>query len=251
MNYFLTICFLVSAMLLPTDAKAVVLDNNFDLNQLKNRTLAYYTGSFDPLHLGHEHLIEETLRLGYADFVLIYPVPGGDPFKNRTDLALRQKMIAGVFKEHPRVLITSWSPKELQDKLAPLTTEMNVIGIIGSDVVIEGFYGPDKEKSEKYRNVFMHGIPLKEKHYEDTAGALMALKANAFVVSLREDVDLTFLNGKIADRPVCGFIQSKTNSSTNVRKAIQNREPFEHLVPYPVQDIIKQEGLYSYSRTTD
>ena len=119
--------------------------------------------------------------------------------------------------------------------------------MIGSDVVTENLMGPDKELSDKYRSVFMRGIPLKEKHYHDTVGALMALKADSFLVALRGDVDLSHLENHIYDRPIRAFIQSKTISSTEIRNAIRNKQPFEHLLSFPVQAIIKQEGLYGYS----
>lgn len=231
----------------PFSIKAEVLNDDFDLSRLKGLKLGYYIGSFDPIHLGHQHVIEEALKFGYVDYVLIYPAPGGDQFKNRTDLALRQKMIASVYQEHPKVLLTYWTPKELQDKFNPFANDIDVVGIIGSDVVTETLMGPDKEPSEKYRSVFMRGIPLKDKHYEDTVGALMALKANSFLVALRGEIDLSYVDGRIYDRSILAFIPSKDLSSTEVRNAIKNEEPFEQFLSFPVQTIIKQEGLYGFS----
>jgi cytidyltransferase-like protein len=241
----------LSALIFPSFIKAECLDSDFDLHRLKGLKLGYYIGSFDPIHLGHQQVIEEALQLGYVDYVLIYPVPGGDQFKNRTDPAIRQKMIASIYQEHPKVLLTDWTPKELQDKFAPFTTDIEVVGIVGSDVVMETLMGPDKELSEKYRGVFMRGLPLKEKHYENTVGALMALNANSFLVALRGDIDLSYLNGKIYDRSIRAFIQSKSSSSTEVRNTIQNQQPFEKFVSFPVQAIIKQEGLYGYTSSLD
>jgi cytidyltransferase-like protein len=152
--------------------KAEELNDDFDLSRLKGLKLGYYIGSFDPIHLGHQHVIEEALKSEHVDYVLIYPAPGGDQFKNRTDLTLRQKMIASIYHEHPKVLLTYWTPKKLQDKFTPFVNDIDVVGILGSDVVTETLMGPDKELSEKYRSVFMRGLPLKEKHYEDTVGAL-------------------------------------------------------------------------------
>ena len=208
-NYFskwMLVFLCLGVVTFPFSIKAEVLDDNFDLNHLQGLKLGYYIGSFDPIHLGHQHVIEQTLKSEYVDYVLIYPAPGGDQFKNRTDLVLRQKMIASVYQEHPRVLITYWTPKELQDKFNPFIVDIDVIGIIGSDVVTETLMGPNKELSEKYRSVFMRGLPLKEKHYEDTVGALMALKADFFLVALRGNIDLSHLDGKIYDRSIRAFI---------------------------------------------
>lgn len=231
----------------PFAIKADVLNDDFDLNRLKGLKLGYYIGSFDPIHLGHQYVIDEALKSEHVDYVLIYPAPGGDRFKNRTDLALRQKMIASIYREHPKVLLTYWTPKELQDKFIPFANDIDVVGIIGSDVVTENLIGPDKELSEKYRSVFMRGLPLKEKHYGDTVGALMALKASSFLVALRGAIDLSHVDGKIYDRSICAFIPSKDHSSTEVRNAIKNKKPFEQFLSFPVQAMIKQEGLYGLS----
>lgn len=177
-NYFfkcIAIILSLGMLIFPVFIKAEILYDDFDLNRLKGQKLGYYIGSFDPIHLGHQYVIEQALKSGYVDYILIYPAPGGDQFKNRTDLILRQKMIASVYQEHSRVLMTYWTPKELQDKFATFSKDIDIIGIIGSDVVTETLMGPDKELSEKYRSVFMRGLPLKEKHYKDTVGALMAL----------------------------------------------------------------------------
>jgi hypothetical protein len=107
--------------------------------------------------------------------------------------------------------------------------------------------GPDKEISEKYRSVFMRGIPLKEKHFQDTVGALMALKADSFLVALRGDIDLSHLEDYIYDRPIRGFIQSSNISSTLIRTAIQNKQPFEQYLSPSVYAIIEEEGLYGLS----
>lgn len=245
-NYFFQWILGLGGLFFPFFAQAESLDGHFDLNRLKGLRVGYYTGSFDPIHLGHQQVIEGALQSGHVDYVLIYPVPGGDPFKNRTELAIRQKMIASIYLEHPRVLITGWTPKQLQDQFAPFIADIEVVGIIGSDVVTESLM-----VNEKHRSVFMRGLPLKEKHYEDTVGAISALRADSFLVALRGDIDLSHLDRKIYDRSIRAFIQSKSSSSTEVKNAIQNQRPFEQFLSFPVQAIIKQEGLYGYTSSID
>jgi len=75
----------------------------------------------------------------------------------------------------------------------------------------------------------------------------MALKANSFLVALRGEIDLSHVDGKIYDRSIRAFIPSKDSSSTEVRNAIKNQKPFEQFLSFPVQTIIKQEGLYGFS----
>lgn len=238
---------LFGTLFFPSSMRAEILDETFDWKRLQGSKLGYYIGSFDPIHLGHQNVIDQAIKSGHVDYVLIYPVPGGDTYKNRSALALRQKLIASLYQDHPKVLITYWTPIELQNKFIALASDIDVIGLIGSDVATEALMGPDKELSEKYRSIFMKGIPLHEKHYQDTAGAVMALKADSFLVALRGDVDLSYLENRIYDRPIRAFVQSKSYSSTAVKNAIRNKEPFEQFLAFPVQAIIKQEGLYGFA----
>lgn len=141
---------------------------------MKGKKLGFYEGSFNPIHLGHQHVIESCLNEGYVDYVLVYPAYDGDRYKNRTEHSFRFELIASVYHDHPSVLLTDWTPKELQDHFSKVVKEVEVLGIIGSDVVEERLLGP---LSKKYLSVFMRGIPLIEKHHKDTIGGLMALKA--------------------------------------------------------------------------
>jgi cytidyltransferase-like protein len=247
--FLLFTCFLLGlgAFIVPSHLSASILDENFDLEQFKGKKIGYYIGSFDPIHIGHQHVIDTALKEGHVDFILIYPAPGGDVFKNRSELFPRQRMIASVYQDNSKVILTYWTPKKLQEKFMQLEDEVEIVGIIGSDVITEKFFGPDKVLSEKYLKVFMRGIPLAEKHYEDTVGALMALKANSFLVALRGNIDLSYLNGYVHDRPIRAMIQSRDYSSTEVRNAIKEKRAFEKLLAFPVQAVIKEEGLYGYS----
>lgn len=235
--------YFIALLFFPYVLHAKVLDDTFDLSQLEGVKLGYYVGSFDPIHLGHQHVIEKALQ--NVDYLLVYPVPGGDSFKNRSPVALRQNMIASVYKDHPKVLITTWTPKKLQDAISSALPKLDVVGIIGSDVVTESLVSQDEEKNKKYLSIFMRGIALKESHYEDTFGALMALRADSFLVAIRNGEDFSYLMGKIGDRPICGFIPSTDHSSTQVRNAILNKQPFEHLVSSSVRQYIEQQGLYT------
>lgn len=239
-------CLFISGLFFSFDMTAEILGDTFDWKILQDSKLGYYIGSFDPIHLGHQNVIDQALASGYVDYVLIYPAPGGDHFKNRTNLAIRQQLIASLYRDHPKVLITYWTPIELQTKFASYQVNLDIIGMIGSDVVTENLMGSNKELNDKYRTAFMRGIPLNEKHYKDTVGAIMALKATSFLVALRGNVDLSDLENHIYDRPIRAFIQSQNNSSTEVRNAIQNKQPFEQFLSLPVAEIIKQESLYGF-----
>ena len=236
----------LTAFLFQANAYCDVLDDSYDLSRLRGSKLGYYIGSFDPIHLGHQNVIDKALESGYVDRVLIYPAPGGDQYKNRCDLKIRYELIKALYQHHPKVLITQWTPHELQLNFNESLKDLNIVGIIGSDVITEKLMGPDTEISEKYKKVFMRGITLDEKHYHDTVGVLMALKADSFLVALRDNIDFSYLDNRIYDRPILAFLYPKSHSSTEVRNAIKNGTSFEHLVSFSTQALIKQKGLYGY-----
>ncbi len=223
---------------------AAILDDAFDFDSLHGKKVGYYAGSFDPFHLGHQHVIDRVLEEGFVDYVLVYPVPGSDCFKHRSDVVLRQKMIAGIYRDHPKVLLTDWFPKLLQERF--LTAPIEKIGIIGSDIITDKLLSKDRNFAHKYDQMFMRGIPLKEGHYRSSIGAIIALKIDAFIVSLRDGCDLTHLDGRVVDREIVGSIQASGCSSTQVRNLIGMRCEFEHLVSPSVAALIKGEGMYTY-----
>ena len=218
---------------------AIELNKAFDMRQLKGKRVGYYTGSFDPIHLGHQHLIISALTNDHVDYVLVYPVPGGDKLKSRLDFKTRLEMIATIFKDHPQVLYTKWTPKQIQDRFAKYRNTIEIVGIIGSDVVDRLI--ADDATIEKYREACMPGRKLKPKHYNDTTGAITALKPDAFIVGLREKVAF---GRTIGDRPIKAFIASSNLSSSEVRKAVSAHLPFKHMLDEKVETFICQQHLY-------
>lgn len=77
----------------------------------------------------------------------------------------------------------------------------------------------------------------------------MALKAESFIVALRGNDDLSFLNGQLADRQLKLYqVDPKYRylSSTLVRSAIQSQNQCEDLLCPTVEWIIKQQSLYGF-----
>jgi nicotinic acid mononucleotide adenylyltransferase len=232
---------------------SLLLDDSFALENLEGK-LGYYIGSFDPIHLGHQSFCESLINEGYVDYILIYAVPDGDDFKNRSDLKLRQQMLLSLFENHSRILVTCWNPVELQNHFKKTLEKLQIIGMIGSDIIIERFLSPNAALSKEYHDIYMRGIPLPEKHYYDTIGARMSLKAEYFFVALRGDDDLSFLNGKLGDREFKAFPVEpayKYLSSSKVRSAIQLKKSFDGMLSQNIQAIIKNENMYGFTSHLD
>lgn len=222
---------------------------------LAHKKVGYYIGSFDPLHLGHEGVVQEVLKQGLCDYVLIYPAWGGDAYKNRTDVTLRLDMLFATFKDHPKVIVTRLNPQDLQGVLMQdneshliagkpsvksSIEDVKYIGIIGSDTAL------GMMEDQKKRSIFMRGIKISDKYKEHTIGGLMAIPVSEFVISVRTGDSLDQLEGKIEDRPILKSIVAPhpEASSTNVRKLLKSGGSIEHLVNAEVAKIIKNNKLY-------
>lgn len=222
---------------------------------LSQKKIGYYIGSFDPLHLGHESVVNQILEQNLCDYVLIYPAWGGDEYKNRTDVQIRLDMIFAAFKEHPKVIVTKFTPGELQGALMKSDESLvagkpsvkttlvgtEYIGIIGSDTALE------TSKDLKKLSVFMRGIEMPEKYKEHTIGGIIAIPVKGFIVSLRAGDSIDSLKGIFSDRPIIKTISTDyiDLSSTKVRQMIKNGGVLdEGFVSQGVNEIIKKYDLY-------
>ncbi len=233
MNYL--ICLLI-AWAIPL--QALVLED-LDTTLLKEKQVGYFLGSFDPLHKGHEATVHKVLAEHLVDYVLIYPVWGGDIYKVRTDVAIRLDMLFSVFKDHPNVIVTRMPPKALQEALQLPTTRF--IGIVGTDTAL--YLAPNPETSK----VYMTGIPIPEEYALHTWGCCMALPVNSFIVTKRHGDDISCLNGYIRERPILALIHNKQEDSiscTNLKKLLNSNQPIDHLVSPSIASIIDQHHLY-------
>ena len=243
--------FLFSLLILFTVPLQALVLEKLNLEQtLSGKKIAYYSGSFDPLHLGHQDIAREVVRQGLTDYVIAVPSWGGDTYKKRVDVQHRLDMLFAAFADDPHVIVTRLNPHELQKLLTLENPTAYVdskfegtqyVGLIGSDTA--QYLAPNAEALE----TFMTGKVIGDQHKEHTLGGLMAIPVQSFIVALREGDTLEPLHGRIGDRPIQAVIQSsnyKDASSTKVKKTLRAGEDIILMVGGPVAEIIKSQGLY-------
>jgi len=81
-------------------------------------SVALYIGTFDPLHLGHEKIIEQVLRLELADAIIVAPVEVPLNKPHASSFAFRRQVVADRYKDDSRVFVPEYSQKELGHPMA-------------------------------------------------------------------------------------------------------------------------------------
>lgn len=247
----------VVALFWVTCAHGLVLEDLIKQGQLEktlsHQRVGYYIGSFDPLHKGHERVAGLCLEKGLCDYVIIYPSWGGDQFKKRIDVQRRLDMLFSVFEKHPNVIVTRFTPKELQDVLTkPAVTKvsfvkpafegMSFIGIVGSDTALA------VAGSKEALSTFMAGRRLTEMHYEYTLGGCMALPVDSFIVAMRQGDELSPLKNKIGQKKIIAVVDIEKDdlglSSTKAKKMIKEGGAIESMLSEPVIQVIQTYNLY-------
>ena len=115
--------------------------------QDKQRKKCVFAGTFDPLTLGHEKLVEECLKLFDEVVVALLINPAKEPYFT---VAQREKMLKLAFENEPRVKIISFAGT-VSELLAQENTKIYIRGIRnGVDLDFENanFYASKKLDDE-------------------------------------------------------------------------------------------------------
>ena len=186
-------------------------------------------GTFDPIHHGHLVAAEEVRHGLGLDRVLF--VPAGDPWqKGGTDVSPsddRFEMIRCAIADNDafdasRVDIDRGGPTYTIDTLRALNEELQgdqLFFITGADAILEILTWKDPQD---------------------------VLALASFVAVTRPGHDLAGLQKLgIGERVRVIEIPALAISSTDIRQRVREGRPIRYLVPGPVEDYIREHGLYA------
>lgn len=190
--------------------------------------IAIYGGSFNPMHIGHEKIVEYTLENFDMDKVIIIPV--GIPSHRANNLEqsnTRLKICKEIFKNNKKVEVSDIEIKS-KEKSYTYDTLLKLIEIYGKDNEFFEIIGEDSLKNLRTW-----------KNYKEL------LNLCKFIVFRRKDnknieIDDEFLKNKniiILENEYYNI------SSTEIRNKVKNKEDISGLVNEKVKNLIEKEYI--------
>ena len=190
--------------------------------------IAIYGGSFNPMHIGHEKIVDYVLNNLNIDKIIIIPV--GIPSHRENNLEqsdTRLKICKEIFKGNKKIEVSDIEIKS-EGKSYTYDTLLKLIDLYGENNEFFEIIGEDSLKSLKTW-----------KNYEEL------LKICKFIVFRRKDdkniqIDEEFLNNKniiILENEYYDI------SSTEIRNMVKNNEDISAFVNKKVKKLIEKEYL--------
>ena len=190
--------------------------------------IAIYGGSFNPMHIGHEKIVDYVLNNLNMDKIIIIPV--GIPSHRENNLEqsdTRLKICKEIFKGNKKIEVSDIEIKS-EGKSYTYDTLLKLIDLYGENNEFFEIIGEDSLKSLKTW-----------KNYEEL------LKICKFIVFRRKDdkniqIDEEFLNNKniiILENEYYDI------SSTEIRNMVKNNEDISFFVNKKVKKLIEKEYL--------
>ena len=188
--------------------------------------IAIYGGSFNPMHIGHEKIVDYVLKNLDMDKIIIIPV--GIPSHRENNLEqsdTRLKICKEIFKNNKKIEVSDIEIKS-ESKSYTYDTLLKLIKIYGKDNKFFEIIGEDSLKNLKTW-----------KNYKEL------LNLCKFIVFRRKDdknteIDSEFLNNKniiILENEYYNI------SSTEIRNKVKNKEDISGLVNKKVKKLIEKE----------
>ena len=190
--------------------------------------IAIYGGSFNPMHIGHEKIVDYVLNNLNMDKIIIIPV--GIPSHRENNLEqsdTRLKICKEIFKGNKKIEVSDIEIKS-KGKSYTYDTLLKLMDLYGENNEFFEIIGEDSLKSLKTW-----------KNYEEL------LKICKFIVFRRKDdkniqIDKEFLNNKniiILENEYYDI------SSTEIRNMVKNNENISAFVNKKVKKLIEKEYL--------
>ena len=190
--------------------------------------IAIYGGSFNPMHIGHEKIVDYVLNNLNMDKIIIIPV--GIPSHRENNLEqsdTRLKICKEIFKGNKKIEVSDIEIKS-ERKSYTYDTLLKLMDLYGENNEFFEIIGEDSLKSLKTW-----------KNYEEL------LKICKFIVFRRKDdkniqIDEEFLNNKniiILENEYYNI------SSTEIRNMVKNNEDISAFVNKKVKKLIEKEYL--------
>lgn len=190
--------------------------------------IAIYGGSFNPMHIGHEKIVDYVLNNLNMDKIIIIPV--GIPSHRENDLEqsdTRLKICKEIFKGNKKIEVSDIEIKS-EGKSYTYDTLLKLIDLYGENNEFFEIIGEDSLKNLKTW-----------KNYEKL------LKICKFIVFRRKDdeniqIDEEFLNNKniiILENEYYNI------SSTEIRNMVKNNEDISNFVNKKVKKLIEKEYI--------
>lgn len=190
--------------------------------------IAIYGGSFNPMHIGHEKIVDYVLDNLNMDKIIIIPV--GIPSHRENNLEqsdTRLKICKEIFKGNKKIEVSDIEIKS-EGKSYTYDTLLKLMNLYGENNEFFEIIGEDSLKSLKTW-----------KNYEEL------LKICKFIVFRRKDdkniqIDEEFLNNKniiILENEYYDI------SSTEIRNMVKNNEDISAFVNKKVKKLIEKEYL--------
>lgn len=195
--------------------------------------IGLYGGTFDPIHIGHLIVLENTLNFMDLDKIIVLPSsnPPHKQNKKKTDTSIRVEMVKAAIEDNPKLELS--------------TFEANDDSVIYTHQTLDYF----KNKYPEHEFYYIMGEDSfmtidSWRNYEKILNDHLIVFART---SIEKDSDLVKKFEQIKKDNEKIYLIDNLNiniSSTLIRDLVKENKSIKYLVPDPVYKLIKEYELY-------
>lgn len=209
---------------------------NTDLYMMKR--IGILGGTFNPIHMGHLIMAEETCRHHHLSKIIFIPayIPPHKYVKDLTEAHHRYEMIKAAISEKSKLEVSDLEIKR-EGRSYTIDTVQEILDHYGNDSEVFLIMGADSlNELELWKNIkrlsqLCHFVIINRPGFKTEASARLAEIIGSDNIS-----DMERLRIEIAPVEI---------SSTDIRKKLSGGIEIKGLVPEGVEAYIKEHGLYS------